>query len=397
VNSAIPPSLDRPLDLLVIGGGIHGVGVAQSAAARGYHVVVLEQTGLAAGTSSKSSKLIHGGLRYLETASIRLVRESLLERERLLKLAPSLVHRRDFYLPVYKNARRRPWQVRLGLSAYAILAGLHSTTRFRAVPRREWDSLDGLCLDGLEAVFCYPDAQTDDAALTRAVMKSAAELGAQCLTPNRFVSATRSETYWECSCRNAAGVEFTLQTRCIVNAAGPWLNQVRAGIFPERRPLPLDLIQGTHLELEGSLKKGCYYSETLPDHRYVFVLPWKGHILVGTTEHPYEGDPAAVAPRTDEIEYLLATYARLFPANPRKVLDAWTGLRVLPAKGKGTPFGRTRETILYAEPTTAPSVISILGGKLTGYRIAAERVLDRLARTLPARKPKARTDSLPLG
>lgn len=396
MDAAKEPHASDLFDVLIIGGGIHGVGVAQAAAACGSRTVLVEQSALAAGTSSKSSKLIHGGLRYLETASFSLVRENLLERERLLRLAPSLVHRRDFFLPIYGNARRRPWQVRCGLIAYAMLSGLRRETGFYSVPRREWDTLDHLETANLQAVFRYSDAQTDDVALTQAVMRSAQSLGAVLSMPVRFCEARWENHFWRCTCTHPNGDLLTISSRSLVNAAGPWLNRVRSSIFPKIDPLPLQLVQGTHLELPGKLTKGCYYSETLPDHRFVFVLPWKNHILLGTTEHIYDGDPARVEPTAEEKAYLLGNYARLFPMQPHDVLAAWAGLRVLPVAGKGSPFSRSRETILHAEPTDHPTVISILGGKLTGYRIAAARVMEQLSRVLPRRKSLANTAELPL-
>ena len=179
----------KHVDVVVVGGGIHGVGVAQAAAAAGHSVLLLEKTSLAAGTSSRSSKLIHGGLRYLESGQFHLVRESLRERRILLAIAPELVQLRPFILPLYRETRRRPWQLRVGLSIYALLGGLGPETRFGAVPRSEWTQLDGLQTRGLRKVLRYFDAQTDDAALTRAVMRSAQTLGADVLAPAEFFAA----------------------------------------------------------------------------------------------------------------------------------------------------------------------------------------------------------------
>ena len=160
-------------DLVVIGAGIHGVGVAQAAAAAGYSVLVLEQTGIASATSCRSSKLIHGGLRYLESGQLNLVRESLRERDILLRIAPQLVQLVPFYIPVYRHTARRPWQIRAGLALYAVLGNLRRHAWFAALPRVQWGNLDGLATENLQAVFRYQDAQTDDAALTQAVMRSA--------------------------------------------------------------------------------------------------------------------------------------------------------------------------------------------------------------------------------
>ena len=180
-------------DVVVVGAGIHGAGVAQCAAASGYRVLVLEQYGPAAGTSSRSSKLIHGGLRYLETGQLPLVRQSLAERETLLRIAPLLVHRLEFFVPVYRETRRRPWELRLGLSLYAVLGGLGPQHRFRSLGRALWGGLGGLRTEGLAAVYSYLDAQTDDAALTRAVLDSARSFGAEVSCPAAFQKATRTD------------------------------------------------------------------------------------------------------------------------------------------------------------------------------------------------------------
>src|SRR3984957_18551600 len=163
-------------DVIVVGGGIHGAGVMQAAAAAGHSTLLIEKCALASGTSSRSSKLIHGGLRYLESGQFALVRESLRERAIHLRIAPDLVHLKPFFIPVYDDTRRRPWQLKAGLSIYALLGGFDASTRFGSVPKREWAKLDGLETRGLDAVICYQDAQTDDARLTRAVVQSALEL-----------------------------------------------------------------------------------------------------------------------------------------------------------------------------------------------------------------------------
>ena len=165
-------------DVVIAGGGIHGVGVAQAAACAGYSVLLLEKTALAAGTSSRSSKLVHGGLRYLEGYDFGLVRESLHERAILLKVAPELVQLRPFHIPIYPETSRRPLMLRAGLALYAVLGGFHRGSSFRALQHKEWDHLDGLDTRQLQAVFRYHDAQTNDTDLTRAVMQSATLLGA---------------------------------------------------------------------------------------------------------------------------------------------------------------------------------------------------------------------------
>lgn len=381
-------------DLTVVGGGIHGVGVAQAAAARGLRVVLLEARALAAGTSSKSSKLIHGGLRYLESFELGLVRESLTERATLLRIAPELVKLVPFYIPVYRETTRRPWQVRAGLSLYALLANLRETGRFGSVPKGEWGELDGLRTEGLQHVFRYHDAQTDDAALTRAVMASARELGAELRCPAELEGAERVDGGYRVTYR-AEGETREHTSAALVNAAGPWIELVRARVSPTPPGRAIDLVQGTHIELPGVVTRGIYYTEAPADRRAVFTIPWKGHTLVGTTEHFHEGDPAACAPTEREIEYLRETYLTYFPGADATLQRAWAGLRVLP-KVEGSAFERTRETIYMVDDRRAPRYLGIYGGKLTGYRAAAEQVMRRLERSLPATTPVAKTEQLPL-
>ena len=381
--------------MLVIGGGIHGVGVAQAAAAAGYEVVLLEQTSLAVGTSSRSSKLIHGGLRYLESAEFSLVRESLKERELLLKLAPGLVKRQKFYIPVYPDTSRRPWQMRLGLSAYAVLAGMGTYARYQTVPEKDWPALDGLETKGLQKVFQYWDAQTDDKLLTRAVMRSAQQLGAELMCPAQFRSG--QITGQGCEVTYAADNEIVECTaRVVVNAAGPWAHSVADKFSPGVPGFAVDTVQGTHLELPGKVAAGCYYLEVPTDQRAVFVMPWKGDTtLLGTTETLYRGDPAAVKPLPQEKEYLLRVYAHYFPGRSRDIIDEWAGLRVLPA-AIDKAFKRSREIHLSVDNEARPRVLSIFGGKLTGYRATAQQVMNVLRRTLPPAEARADTRELPL-
>ena len=384
-------------DLVVIGGGIHGAGVAQAAAAAGHSVLVLEQTALAAGTSSRSSKLIHGGLRYLEGGHFTLVRECLHERALLLRLAPKLVRLCPFYLPVYKNSRRAAWKVRIGLGLYTLLAGRDRISRYQRLPHQRWARLDGLSTVGLKAVFCYPDAQTDDVALTRAVMTSAQSLGAKLQLPAKVLQV-------DCQERGAvvhyqmAQAARQCQCRVVVNAAGPWVNEVLHRVSPPPVQLGIDLVQGTHILVPGSLQQGLYYVEAPQDRRAVFIMPWQGHTLVGTTETIYRGNPGEVRPLPEEIDYLWKTLAHYFPryrSGERHVLDAFAGLRVLPAQGQA-PFAVSRETIVHPDRNEQPRLVTIYGGKLTAYRATAAAVMARLSTSLPQRTAIADTAALPL-
>jgi glycerol-3-phosphate dehydrogenase len=385
-------------DVAVIGGGIHGTGVAQAAAAAGHSVLLLEQTAVAAGSSSRSSKLIHGGLRYLESGQFGLVRESLRERALMLRLAPDLVRVQRFYIPVYAYTRRRPWQLRMGLSLYALLAGFTPEALFGTVPRSEWTTLDGLDTAGLQAVFWYQDGQTDDRALTRAVQHSALQLGAQLRCPARFESASLDEE--GVSLRYVQGDQpIEARARVLVNAAGPWADRVARLITPAISVPALECVQGTHLVLPGTLERGIYYLESPHDGRAVFVMPWKGELMVGTTETRYEGDPALVAPTPAEVHYLLGVLKHYFPRwramAESDLIESFAGLRVLPA-GPERAFSRSRETQLITDRAHKPRVLSIYGGKLTTWRAVSQRALGCIAPSLPRRRAVARTDRLAL-
>jgi glycerol-3-phosphate dehydrogenase len=381
-------------DMVVVGGGIHGAGVAQAAACGGYTVLVLEQSALAAGTSSRSSKLIHGGLRYLEGFDLGLVHEGLSERATLLKIAPDLVQLRPFYIPVYPETSRRPLTLRAGLALYAVLGGLKRESRFRKLEQSEWTSLDGLRPEGLQAVFQYYDAQTNDADLTRAVMQSAIEHGAELRCPAEFMSAVTDSTGCEVSYKEN-DAEKSCTARVVVNATGPWVNTVSERISPAPGRMPVELVQGTHLILADRLDAGCYYMEAPQDRRAIFLLPWGEHSMLGTTENLYNGDPSTVAPLPREIDYLLDVLQHYFPDRSQQVIDSFTGLRVLPASDSAV-FKRSRETQLPVDNSRQPRVLSIVGGKLTGYRATGEKVMHMLRNSLPARRTSANTATLPL-
>ena len=367
-------------DLAIIGGGIHGVGIAQAGAAAGYKVMLLEQQDIAAGTSSRSSKLIHGGLRYLESMQLSLVRESLRERETLLHIAPDLVQLTPFYIPVYRDTTRRPWQIRAGLSLYAVLGGLRSAARFREVAQRQWGRLDGLRTEGLDAVYQYWDAQTDDAALARAVMASAQELGADLLCPAHFTGARLEQDHYHID-YESAGKQHSCRAKTLVNAAGPWVNQVQQAISPQPSQREIELVQGAHIIVPGQLQWGIYYVEAIQDHRAVFVMPWHEGILVGTTESLYQGDPAKVTPLDSEIAYLQETLRHYFPDLGSEVQRKFAGLRVLPSADSSV-FRRSRETVFHRDPQL-PRLVAIYGGKLTGYRAAALKAMACLEEYLP--------------
>lgn len=368
-------------DIAIIGGGIHGVGVAQAAAASGLTVCVLEKSdGLAHGTSSRSSKLIHGGLRYLETGQLTLVYECLRERRYLIKNAPTLVKLQPFFIPIYNDSSRSPLMIRLGLTLYALLGKLTADTHFRKLNKNEWDILPGLKHEGLRAIFQFYDGQTDDAALTRVVMQSAKDLGAK-LHLKAEVQNIEIDSNG-CSMEYLKkGEKYRCRARVIVNAAGPWAHKVAACITPQQ-PIPeIELVAGTHIVLPKLPIPGMIYAESPVDNRPIFIMPWKEHTLVGTTECRYHGNPDDIKPSPEEIDYLLKSVAHYFPAQTqlREQLKAsFAGCRVLPAS-EGNANRKPRETLLIMDAPKRPRVLSIYGGKLTAYRATAERVMEKLS------------------
>ena len=388
----------KEYDVIVVGGGIHGAGVLQAAAAAGHSALLIEKRALASGTSSRSSKLIHGGLRYLESGQFGLVRESLKERAVHLRIAADLVELKPFFIPVYADTRRRPWQLKLGLAVYALLGGFGAGTRFGSVPKSEWPQLDGLTTLNLDAVIRYHDAQTDDAELTRAIVDSARTLGGELAVPANFLAAHLLDRGVNVTFENG-GATSEVSARVLVNAAGPWAPEVARAILPAIYIPDVDLVQGTHIVVPMRVTSGIYYVESPSDGRAVFVMPWQGATLIGTTETPYRGDPDQVRPLPEEEEYLLAVARHYFPAvsglTRADILQRFAGLRVLPAASQ-TAFDRSRETIFTTDRDPHPRVLGIYGGKLTGWRAAAAHVMERISPSLTARPRRAATDQLVL-
>ena len=383
-------------DVIVIGAGIHGAGVAQAAASMGYRVLVLEQSAVAAATSSRSSKLIHGGLRYLETAQFGLVRECLNERRILLQIAPHLVHLLPFYIPVYKTSRRSSWQIAFGLRFYHALSGFDQHARFQRLQAPEYSALAGLQQQDLRTVFQYYDAQTDDVQLTRAVMASAQHFQAILELGASVHAIEKKQQHWSLRYR-CQHEEKQASAYCVVNAAGPWVNKVHAMLSTPFAEAEVDLVQGTHIVVQRESQTAAYYVESPQDRRAVFVLPWQGMTMIGTTETAFTGDPAKVAPQQREIDYLIDCYNAYFPDYALTAADishSFAGLRVLP-RANASHHKRKRETVLLSNPR-APAYLAIYGGKLTAYRHTAERVMLQLKSFLAPPKTPLQTQHIKL-
>lgn len=383
----------KHVDVLVIGAGIHGAGVAQAVAARGNTVLVIDKCQEAGcETSSASSKLIHGGLRYLENAEFRLVYECLRERRLLLKNAPQLVHLQPFYIPLYKNSQRHPLWVGLGLFVYWALSGFDRQNRFRLVGKNAWSKL-ACSGENLRAVYQYFDGQTDDQALTQAVLRSAESLGAESIFGVEIRSAAIVDGRYQVQMSTGQSVTCT----ALVNAAGPWVNSV-ADLVADAPKQSLEWIQGTHIVIAKPAPAGCFYLESPRDGRAVFVLPWKGKTMIGTTERQLS-QPRAEASEA-EVEYLLEVYNSYFNADlaSRTQVDKiFCGTRVLPAEDRVANV-RSRETVFAVKQQGACVYLAIYGGKLTSYRATAARIVGRLAPLLgKAAKNAPTTADIALG
>ncbi len=390
------------VDVAIIGGGITGVGIAQRVQAAGYRVLLLEQGEIGAQTSANSSKLIHGGLRYLETGQLNLVRQSLAERKALLRLAPKLVKPIPFYIPIYQDSQRGALTIRAGLSLYAMLSELDTLSYFNVLEPKAWPSL-GIKLNGLQSVFRYWDAQTDDHKLTVAVANSAELLGAEIKTQTRLQQIYHQDTGCVLQFQPDDGETQLLFAKCLINATGPWVNQTLELVMPKVEPLEIELVQGSHVVLDIPAPQGILYLESIFDKRVVFVMPWKGKTMIGTTE-TLIASPENAKVTEQEIDYLLGIYAHYFPhltvadlAN--KVIANYCGIRVLPKlrvqskTSGGAAFNLPREIIMRSV-ATHPHMLSIYGGKLTTFRHTAQEALQWISQRLGVRPIKANVDQL---
>ncbi len=374
----------HPYDLAVIGGGVNGCGIARDAAGRGARVVLFEQGDLAGATSSASTKLVHGGLRYLEHGAFRLVREALVEREILWAMAPHIIRPLRFVLP--HTADQRPaWLLRLGLFLYDHLGGRRDLPRTRALDLARDPA--GLPLRaGLSRAFAYSDCWVDDARLVVLNALDAAERGAAIHTRTKVVRARRSDGLWEIETR-AAGTRGVVRARALVNAAGPWVSEVLSGIAGRDAGAGLRLVQGSHIVVPALFAHDSAYLFQNADGRIVFAIPYEGDFtLIGTTDRDYAGDPARVTAGPEEIAYLCAAASRWFRASvrPEDVVWSFSGVRPLHDDGAGAAQAATRDYSLALDaPDGEAPLLSVFGGKITTFRRLAEHALARLEAHLP--------------
>lgn len=398
-------ALDRmDYDLLVVGGGINGAGIARDAAGRGLAVLLVERDDLAAHTSSASTKLIHGGLRYLEYYEFRLVREALQERERLLRIAPHISWPLRFVLPQPQGGRPG-WMIRAGLFIYDRLGGRQSLPRSQGVNLADPQWGAGL-KPGLQRGFAYSDGWVDDARLVVLNALDAAERGAAILTGTVLAGARVEGTMWAADlapnpAAAASGIAepCTVRARAIVNAAGPWAGDLIAALPGVRRDGGIALVKGSHIIVPPLYPGDHAFLLQQPDGRIVFTIPYQHrYTLIGTTDVPV-GDAERARPQISaaEIDYLCQAVRLYFArkVGPQDVVATYSGVRPLYDDGSKDAKAITRDYVLQLGRAHGPQVLSVLGGKLTTYRRLAEHALDKLAPFLPSAGP-AWTGSVPL-
>ena len=370
---------EPPYDLLVVGGGINGVGIARDAAGRGLSVLLVERTDLASGTSSASSKLVHGGLRYLEQYEFRLVRESLAEREVLLTAAPHIIWPLRFVLPIHAGLRR-PWVLRAGLFLYDHIGGRKVLPPTRTVRRGRDDALLPLA-DRYVQGFEYSDCWADDARLVVINALDAAARGA-CIEPGWNVTGARREgELWHVDMMSNTGQQRTVRASGLVNAAGPWVQDVLRSTGSTRRS-SLRLVKGSHVVVPRLYDGPQAFTLQTSDRRIVFIIPYQDDFtLIGTTDIPFTGDPSEVAASDEEVHYLcdLASEYMKTPITGAQAVWSYSGVRPLYDDGDVSASTVTRDYVFDLDTAAGRApLLSVYGGKLTTYRKLAEHAMSEL-------------------
>jgi glycerol-3-phosphate dehydrogenase len=387
----------KEFDVAIIGGGINGCGIARDAAGRGLFVLLAEKGDLASGTSSYSSKLIHGGIRYLENYDFRLVRESLHERELLLRNAPHLCRPMRFVIP-HVASMRPAWMMRIGIKLYDFLAGGSVLPRSKALDLRNdqaGEPLNGNSSTGFE----YSDCITDDARLVIANAIDARERGADIRTRTRAVSARRIDKRWEVVLEDN-GRQETVRARALVNAAGPWTANVIETLIEGVSPVKIRLVKGSHVVYPKLYAQDRAYVLQSNDRRVIFVVPFgEKHTLIGTTDVETSGDPGEATASPEEIRYLCDLASSFFKTSvePSRVVWTFSGVRPL-IGGGGTASTATREYQIVSDGGEGDApLLSLIGGKLTAFRAMSEDVVNRLKDTFGMRGPWTANEPLPGG
>lgn len=384
-------SMHTDYDICVIGGGINGAGIARDAAGRGLRTLLAEAGDLAGATSSVSTKLIHGGLRYLEHFEFKLVRESLIEREVLLRLAPHIIRPMDFVLP-HAGSVRPVWMIRMGLFLYDHLGGrkiLHGSSGVDLRRHAYGDPLKRLIRKG----FTYQDCWVEDSRLVVLNAMDARERGADILTYTSCVSMQAAEDGgWRIHLRdNRSGDEFCVTARAVINAAGPWVRTVLEGseIAEGVHSAPqIRLVKGSHIIVNRLFRGDHAYIFQQPDKRIVFAIPYEdNYTLIGTTDEEFSGDPSGVMCSEQEMEYLCTAVNIFFEDQiaPADVLWTYSGVRPLISDRKKSASRVSRDYRLFMDKSRGAPILSVYGGKITTYRTLAEHAVSDVAAALSVR------------
>jgi len=386
--------MDKVFDVAIIGGGINGCGCAADAALRGLSVILFEEDDLASKTSSKSTKLIHGGLRYLENYDFSLVKKALNERQKLLQLAPHLVHPLPLILP-HQNAMRPLWVLRIGLLIYDYLCLAnqlpHSVLVSRDKEPRYFTPLANMFNKG----FLFYDGMTDDARLTITNALQAKEHGAVIMPHTKLLDAKVANQQWHLSVQTKTGACIQVNAKTVINTTGPWVEPVNK-LLHIPMAYPMTLIKGSHLVVQKLYEGDYAYMLQSQDKRIVFTIPYHGYTLIGTTEVPFSGNPDDLCIDNDEIDYLLGLINQYFDTTLDKsnIITTWSGIRPLLSVADKTPRTLSRDYAYHYVKTPAPAV-TVYGGKITTYRQLAIEAINALREIFP-NLPDSLTDQTPL-
>jgi glycerol-3-phosphate dehydrogenase len=387
VTPAAPSTPPEIVDILVVGGGINGVGIARDAVGRGLSVLLCEKGDLAGATSSVSSKLIHGGLRYLEYGEFRLVREALREREVLLESARHIIRPLRFVLPHDRRLRPR-WMIRAGLFLYDHLGGRRELPGTETIDCARHPFGTPLRA-GLTTAFVYSDCWVDDARLVVLAARDGKRRGATILTRTSLIAAQRQDGVWRASLADPTGRQSNVTARVLVNAGGPWVKDVLHRCGLAHAHAELRLVKGSHIVVPRLYDGDHAYLLQNDDRRVIFVLPFAGAFtLIGTTDVPYAGDPARVAITAAEEGYLCRAVSSWFarPLDTQRVVWSYAGVRPLHDDHAANAAAVTRDYLLDLDTTAAP-ILSVFGGKITTHRRLAEHALEKLRDYFPGMGP----------
>jgi glycerol-3-phosphate dehydrogenase len=380
--------MDLMYDLAIIGGGVNGCGIARDASGRGLSVYLCEQGDLASGTSSAATKLIHGGLRYLEHFEFRLVREALIEREILWNMAPHIIWPLRFVLP-QRQGMRPAWMLRLGLFIYDHLGGRKLLPPAHSLDLRIDPAGKPLKRGIYARAFEYSDCWVEDARLVVLNARDAADRGAKIRTRTKAVSAARNCEGWALVTEDQrTGAREVIRAKILVNAGGPWVEQLLASISRTNAPAAVRLVQGSHIVINKHYSGDRCYIFQNRDNRIIFAIPFEqDYTLIGTTDRDYRGDLASVTATSEEIDYLCDAASEYFsdPIACGDVVWSYSGVRPLYDDGASEAQTATRDYELILDDSYGPPLLSIFGGKLTTYRRLAEHALEKLAPHLPAK------------